>query len=1170
MFKTIITKRKPFLFNFNQISKFKEENFVFLNSIKFFARKEVNKNYLIANLQRMMNEKNSVLSTFSISDNYMNQELIKKHDYSSVISKLSNLTDLNNLNQIEDIEFKNFYLEVFDTLKNENIDYKFIEKCIEMIDIKHSSKLQNSNLGFKFLILIHQIFNDFSLSTYRNKYNDRFVSIGFDHLMNLYEDNFHKINQNSEDLLFNNFVYFMIINQGEFSDILKHISSKSENFKNKLGLILSQNIRINDNYKKSKIDYNYFIDSESNLKTAPSEITNDYSFKYREYNSKISLYNSLVLEKQNIAKIQFLINSSNKLKNKYFGDFNEIQKIISLFLLGEAKNIFDEDLLKIIKEINKINKFIAEMVQSLTELKLLDYNNITLNNLENIFNPLFSAEKNYQKQYLKVADILGNENAENLFNIYLESQKTLNLYTLKDLFNMTLILNNQDNLTLKEIYFNVFIDNTMNSNVDGIMSLKKKHFNLSKNEKVIFDEIKNSLKNILKNPPNLEHKDLNKNLIDTNKNKNIKEKSKNTQSTNNYKEVKSDKKEKDEENKDKFKHTQSTNNIQDFKTDKKEKEKENKEKFKNTQSTINTQAIKSDKKEKENKEKSKNTQSTYNTQQIKSDKKENENKEKSKNTQKIHNLKTPEIIEDSISSINYPKDKIKIKDESNKIENKKEKFEKFNLLSDLPKDFVNDKNSNDKSRDKLKPVAKNDFVLDKKQEFENQINAEPNTTENLQFTIQNEASYKNQESENQINPEPNTNEKLQFTIQNEVSNKNQESENQINPEPNTNEKLQFTIQNEVSNKNVLETSNEQKNKLESKEEDNTKKIELTQEIHDSNGIFENTLVKENNENLKKDEIDIISISNQSENKNPTTDELELKITNQESKSDHVSIQAEKEIIKLNEKPYEDVKIEINTEEKDVQKIEKVDISDSTSSYKKDEFISMEEKFKKQKNKKFYYNNEKNFHTLIKYIKKNFCSANFKTQNSNHGENIKFEVSKQTEEDNNTLNKNDKKANIYSENSQKRRAYGDNNLGIKSKDEKGDLYKKDRAISESNEKVNYMNEINKKLHSNKKGKINKFSKTDSNFKIPMKFKTNFNIEKKIQDAEDDNNIINFLEKEDESINNLVDLSLNHDIIIEPNSEISDYSINDWIDFYLKNKDKKNINEIFELHLIQKLR
>ncbi len=438
-------------------------------------------------------EKNEILNNNNIKNKLdIQKELNKRNDYLNTISKFSSVKDFSNTGNLGNLEFKSFYVEIVKNLKDENIDIAYLEKCLKMIELKHASN-NNNNLGFRFLVLLHQILFDSSLEVYRNKFNNEFVTIGFDHLICLFKENFHKLNYNAEDLMLNNFLYFMIINKGEFSDVLTKICSISDKFNNKINGILTQQIRIKSN-ENSKINYNNLIDYESNYRSAPSEITNDYSFKYRDYNYKTALYNNLVAQKQNINKMKFLINSSNQLNNEYLNNIDEIEKLITTFLLKDAKNIFDEELLKITNELSRFNNLIKEIAYNMTDLKILDYNNINLNNIENFYDPLFSGEKNFQTQFFRVASVLGNESAEKLFNKFLQEHKKHKSYSFKDLFNLNLILNKHDNSSISDIFFNVYIENNKYyANIDSTSNLNKQHFILTKNETQIFNEDFNSV-----------------------------------------------------------------------------------------------------------------------------------------------------------------------------------------------------------------------------------------------------------------------------------------------------------------------------------------------------------------------------------------------------------------------------------------------------------------------------------------------------------------------------------------------------------------------------------------------------------------------------------------------------------------------------------------------------
>jgi len=322
MFKTIISKKKSFLLNPIQVSTFRKENNIIFNSIKFFARKEINKNSFIVNMQRLISEKNEVLSSLSKNKFQLHQDLKNNIDINNIMKNFSSSIESNDDYKLENVDFKNFYLEFFNTLRKENIDINTLYHWIKMMDSKYTLNQQSENFGFKLMILIDQILNSHFIETYRSKFSNKFVNLGFDHLIDLFGENFYQVNSKSEDLLINNFLYFMLINKGELSDLFKMLSVNSSNFNTNLNKLLSTSFI----YKKdsdSIINLNNFLDYESKYKYPPSEITNDYSFKYRDSHNKKILYNNLVYQKQNINKIKYLISNTNNLKNALIGDLNE-------------------------------------------------------------------------------------------------------------------------------------------------------------------------------------------------------------------------------------------------------------------------------------------------------------------------------------------------------------------------------------------------------------------------------------------------------------------------------------------------------------------------------------------------------------------------------------------------------------------------------------------------------------------------------------------------------------------------------------------------------------------------------------------------------------------------------------------------------------------------------
>jgi len=1072
MFKTIISKKKSVvLLNFNQLSNFRDNKTnLFINSIKFFARREVNKNVYISNMLRFITEKNESSIIMSKSKVEIQQELKKKYDISPILQNFLSSTKSNKAFNLENMDFKGFYVEILDSLQKENIEINALDTWLKIIETKYSSEYQINNLAFKLLLLIEQILNNSnSIDNYKNKFSDAFINTGFDHLINIYRENFHQLNNKKEDLLMNNFIFFMTINTGEISDLFRTLSIKSQKFNDNLEKILSQSIKIKEDRSENTLNYNNFLDHESNYKLAPSEMTNDYSFKYRDINNKTALYNNMIYHKQNIHKIKYLLNSSNQLKNgDLVGDLNEIEKVLSMFLLRDVKDILSEDVIKINHEMRKFNQLFEELSSSLTDLKLVDYNKITINNLENIYNPLFSGEKSIQKQYLRAANVLGNESAQKLLDLYLKQQSKLKSYTVKDLFNMNLLMNN-NNFPIAKNFFNIHVEIINQNDFDykGFLNIYKKPFTLSKQEKIIFDEIKDSLSSILKFSSTV-YTNLEK-PQKVNVSKGVSLKSGDSASKQNIKKSQTFQKEE---------HNINENNNKPSAADKVK--------------SISNLDIKKSETQAENSSKtniSKENLSSKNINEKKSDIYKAYNKEdKNKNEDQHFNLIKPETkafdAEEEIRLENKTKDL-----------NKKAKFspifEKFNELNNKEEEKV------------FKPIVVTK-VIEENIEQEDETKKNDNTT-----TV--EKTF------------------IQLTTNESVSNEDIIVEHKITEEKNT------TVKTEVKSKN-----NEMLNKT---QENETK---------ESSSPIENE-TKESSSPIENATKDVSSpIENETkESSSPIENETKESSSPIENETKDVSSPIENET-KESSSPIENATKEssspIENETKENNKISdettKSNISDSNSDIKKENFMSMEEKFKKQKMKKFYYNDNKNYHSLTTRAIKNFSSNVLQEE--------------EYLDDNKNFNFSDK--NNTSSNKEKIRADSQNKLKSTPNFSSNKL-----NIDESSKKNT------QKLDSNKDRIAPiKFLKIEANKIQITSAKISFKNEKKVRDAEEDQSILKFLEKEDELIKDNADLSNNFEIVVEANNEMNDISINYWMDFYQKNKKEKNIARSFEIHLIQLVR
>lgn len=1008
MIKKIISKKISFLLKSNQFSAVRNGNEIITISKKFFARREINKSLLLSNMNTFLRDKKESSRNISKNKLGLHNDSIKNQDISSVLKNFSSSVKLNKPINFEKVDFKEFYLDILNSLSAENIEINILDNWLNLIEIKYFSEQQIKNIGFKLLLLIDQLFNNHSIENYRNKYNNTFINSGFDHLMDLFKENFYQINKNGEDLLINNFLFFMLTNKGELSDLFKLLSGKSQKFKDNLERILSVTFKMQNEISDSKLNYNFFLDYELNNKNAPSTITNDYSYKFRDLNNKTSLYNNLIIQKQNIYKIKFLVNSSNQLKNDLSEDLNEIEKIISAFLLKEVKDIVNDDLIKIQDELSKCNKIIEQYSSFLTDLKIVNYNRVNVNNIENVYSPFFSGEKNIHKQYIKVSKILGGDSAKKLYDLFLIKLNKQNSYTFKDVFNMNLIWKNK-NIPLENKFFNIFIEPIeKEKGLESLQISNKRPFNLSKQEKMIFVEVKNSLNSIL----NFSSK-INKNIEKPQPHKRNDETVQKRENTKYVHSAINSNKTFDSLFKESFKKNDSVNHSN---LDRNYKERSNEtvaSKDLNKQNYIE-QNVENISKNTLLKDRISGNKSHENiTKPIEGEKNEYETKKIIINKSQQNN---------SLKENTYNK-------ESNKLNHSPVKFEKMNDIKDIEVD-----------KEKKKNTIENE-TTEIKQNQHNTISEE---------TIDEQQSYEQE-------------------IQNHPLKNNQQNNYSKDSEVKTETELK--LDNEIEN-NQIKLDGLQANK-----------IKL---VEDKDNLSIDSVLKDN-----KDE----------------------------------KIDEEKTIISKNSMTLD------NTE----------------TNKKSEEFITMEEKFKKQKMKKFYYNDNKNYHyTIIKNINRNYSSSVL-------NDSFSKDISKSSNPNSNSTNIRTRSL-TQDKSKMSEESFEDSNQEIKNRN-----YFKIKSSKIEDKKIVDSKEIQSSI---------KFTRIQS----PLKNSQNssFEIERKLSDVEGEPNILNFLEKEDELLNKKIDLSSNNNIIVESNQEVCDISINYWINFFQKNRKEKDLEKMFEIHLIQKFR
>ena len=114
--------------------------------------------------------------------------------------------------EIKEFDNGKFYFDIISELKAKNFPLEVVQKYLKIIDSKYPNTNTEKSTSFRFLVLLHQILHEKNLQFYRDKYGDNFINNAFGHLIEIFENNFRAQNLNSNDLLRNNILYFMIIN----------------------------------------------------------------------------------------------------------------------------------------------------------------------------------------------------------------------------------------------------------------------------------------------------------------------------------------------------------------------------------------------------------------------------------------------------------------------------------------------------------------------------------------------------------------------------------------------------------------------------------------------------------------------------------------------------------------------------------------------------------------------------------------------------------------------------------------------------------------------------------------------------------------------------------------------------------------------------------------------
>jgi len=465
----------------------KSSLFTLTSNFRTFARKEINKANLIQNFHNINRIETKTEKIQNLNLNQSKEILTNLSPFGLDESK--NLLDKNfiNLKQSDTPQTK-FLSLIRKNLSDNNImqNQNFLD-CLNEIAINYSQPDSNffHSTVFKFLVLIDQILTKKSLVEYQKSNVTHFA---FPHLINYFGENFFTIFEKNSDILLNyNFLYFMSINKGEFSECLKILIETLPSNQNLHKLLSTRFLIKKENSEMEKIhNRDYFDFIEKNVTTPSSNLIKDYSFKYNERNLKIKIINENVREQQEYEKIRLIYNNlvkyknSNETINSTF--LNDLELYLNTFfpkLMNNSKIDISEDYIKIKKAIDDFNKYLQNKLDNFTSVP---FNNkikesITFLNIQEIFNPLFSGENDLSKQFTIVSEHFGNIYALELLYKYVESQTEGEIFSFNDLYKLNLILIPFKFNNLSSVLDNVRII------TDRIDVLKEIQLNLTTNPK---------------------------------------------------------------------------------------------------------------------------------------------------------------------------------------------------------------------------------------------------------------------------------------------------------------------------------------------------------------------------------------------------------------------------------------------------------------------------------------------------------------------------------------------------------------------------------------------------------------------------------------------------------------------------------------------------------------
>ncbi len=278
----------------------------------------------------------------------------------------------------------------------------------------------------------------------------------FPDLLDAFRDDFLTLFRGDNGvLMIYNVFYFCFKNTGQFSNHFQKLESlfkDNPEVQMRLRKVLNTKfkIRTSTNQGEFSVNYDYLNKSDNYITTPSTSLIKDIIFKYEDKLSKVRQITDDINSKRTVDRLQYILSYFKKIQNydnHFFSkldNFNDSMKIISSYFLDNVKEILDKDIEIMYNEIKTVNSKLNEYLKSFTSLV---NPNITINvdNIHDIFNPLFSGEFNLNNQFRRVIkNEVSTKLALNLLHKYIESQFSQGeIISFYDLLRINKILNNK-------------------------------------------------------------------------------------------------------------------------------------------------------------------------------------------------------------------------------------------------------------------------------------------------------------------------------------------------------------------------------------------------------------------------------------------------------------------------------------------------------------------------------------------------------------------------------------------------------------------------------------------------------------------------------------------------------------------------------------------------------